>query len=117
MPSSSIGHDCEQLAHLARLLEADEVDAALHAGLMAYMPCPLCDTLQVTTLLAAQQRLQAAWAARERYRLRNARLAQRAAERDARRKQEFPEKRSALPPAAAAILARAKARAAERGKP
>ena len=117
MPSASTGHDCAQGVFLAGLLEADEIDAALHSGLMAFTPCPACGTLHATTVQAAQQRLHTAWAARERYRLRNARLAQRAAERDARRKQEVPEKRSALPAAAAAILARAKARAAERGKP
>ena len=110
------GHDCAQGLQLTRLIEADEIDAALRAGLMAFTPCPACDNVQAATLLAAQQRLHNAWAARERYRARNARLALRAAEREAKRRQELPEKRSALPPAAAAILARAKARAAERGK-
>ena len=115
-PVIGTGHDCAEGLQLSQLIEADEIDAALRAGLMAFTPCPACDSVQAATLLAAQQRLHNAWAARERYRARNARLALRAAEREAKRKQEVPEKRSALPAAAAAILARAKTRAAERGK-
>lgn len=111
------GHDCAQAAQLLRLLNADEMDAAVEAGLMHFAACPACDPAATCTVLEAQQRLSAAWAARERYRARNARLALRAAERDARRAPPAPEKRSTLPPAAAAILARAKARAAERGSP
>ena len=110
-------HECAHATRLMHLLQADEIDAALQAGLMAFARCPTCDALPTATVLAAQQRLHIAWAARERYRAHNARVAQRAAAREARRKQDVPEKRSALPPAAAAILARAKARAAESGKP
>ncbi|UID77859.1 biotin/lipoyl-binding protein [Stenotrophomonas maltophilia] len=63
-------------------------------------------------LQQAQQQLQAAWAARERYRARAVRLARREAERDARRTPApAPDVKPALPAAAAAILARAKARA------
>ena len=115
-PVIGTGHDCAEGLQLSQLIEADEIDAALRAGLMAFTPCPACDSVQAATLLATQQRLHNAWAARERYRARNARLALRAAEREAKRKQEVPEKRSALPAAAAVILARAKAKAAERGK-
>ena len=115
-PVIGTGHDCAEGLQLSQLIEADEIDAALRAGLMAFAPCPVCDSVQAATLLATHQRLHNAWAARERYRARNARLALRAAEREAKRKQEGPEKRSALPAAAAAILARAKTRAAERGK-
>ena len=115
-PVIGTGHDCAEGLQLSQLIEADEIDAALRAGLMACAPCPVCDSVQAATLLATQQRLHNAWAARERYRARNARLALRAAEREAKRKQEVPEKRSALPAAAAVILARAKAKAAERGK-
>lgn len=110
-------HDCAQLGRLLEQLRADAVDAALRAGLMEFAPCADCDPLGRAEVLAAQQRLHAAWAARERYRARSARLARRSAEREARRTQSMPEKHSALPPAAAAILARAKARAAERGTP
>jgi hypothetical protein len=102
-------------------LQADDVDAAIEAGLMDFAPCPACDRVLATQLIEAQRKLLIAWAARDRYRARNARLAERAAERAAKRAAptaESPaEKKSALPPAAAAILARAKAKAAERGKP
>ena len=89
---------------------------------MDFVPCPACDRLLATELAEAQRKLLTAWAARDRYRARNARLAKRAAERAAKRAAptaEAPatEKKSGLPPAAAAILARAKAKAAVRGKP
>lgn len=107
---------------LERVL-ADDLDGALALGLMDYVPQPgdsardpaHADLPQ--RLLAAQERLRTAWAARERYRQRTARLVRRAAERDARRAPApVPERPSApaLPAAAAAILARAKARAAGR---
>jgi len=61
----------------------------------------------------AQQQLDAAWAARERHRARAARLERRDAERQARRAPPpVADSKPALPSAAAAILARAKARAA-----
>ncbi|MCC4588093.1 hypothetical protein JWH11_05780 [Xanthomonas melonis] len=102
-------------------VQADDLDRALALGLMDYRPEPHADagdpaTAQVVAaLLAAQQRLRVAWAARERYRARAARLQRRAAERDARRTPPpAPSQPAApaLPPLAAAILARAKARAA-----
>ena len=83
---------------------------------MRYVPCPACDPELSTKLIDAQQALSTAWAARDRYLLRNARLARRAAERDAKRSSALPERKNPLPPAAAAILARAKAKAAERGR-
>lgn len=101
---------------------ADNIDAALEAGLMEYVPAAGDDRLLPDhpdlpdQLLAAQQRLHRAWDARERYRQRAVRLARRAAERDARRAPPpTPDLKPALPAAAAAILARAKAKAA--GKP
>lgn len=111
----------DPVALLARLL-ADDVDGALQRGLMAYQPQP-GDAQRVpghpdlaAKLLAAQARLERAWAARERYRARAVRLARRDAERDARRTPPPPpDGRTALPSAAAAILARAKARAAGNG--
>jgi hypothetical protein len=110
-------------ARLLLLVLDDDLDAALAAGLMDYAPAPGDEALLPghpdlpAHLLQAQQHLQRAWAARERYRQRSQRLARRAAERDARRAPAAPtpELKPALPPAAAAILARAKARAA--GKP
>jgi hypothetical protein len=117
-------HDATPLpARLLLLVLDDDLDAALAAGLMDYVPSPGDGALQAghpdlpARLLHAQQQLQRAWAARERYRQRTQRLARRAAERDARRAPAAPtpDLKPALPPAAAAILARAKARAA--GKP
>lgn len=106
---------------LLHLLQSDDVDAAIEAGLMQFRPCAACER-EVTgyaslcaPILEAQQRLGRAWAARDRYRARLARLARQAAARDARRAAAPVEKeKTALPPSAAAILARAKAKAAER---
>lgn len=100
---------------------ADNLDAALEAGLMDYVPAPGDERLLPdhpdlpARLLAAQQQLRRAWDARDRYRQRAVRLARRAAERDARSAPPAPDLKPALPAAAAAILARAKAKAA--GKP
>jgi len=104
---------------LLRVL-ADDLDGALDAGLMDYVPAPGDEGLLPdypdlpARLLLAQRQLQRAWAARDRYRQRAQRLARRAAEREARRAPPAPtpDLKPALPPAAAAILARAKARAA-----
>ncbi|WP_197017159.1 hypothetical protein [Pseudoxanthomonas suwonensis] len=110
---------------LLAALAAGDVDAALQAGLMDYAASDVEDA----PIHAAQQRLRTAWAARERYRARAGRLERRALERAARRAQAaapaLPEAPVAeapvaarpvpsLPPAAAAALARAKARAAGR---
>ncbi len=96
----------------------DDLDAAVRAGLMDYAAQPGNNALppsQSQRLLDAQQRLRTAWAARERHRARDARLARRAAEREARRAPPpAADSKPALPSAAAAILARAKARAAEK---
>ncbi|MCC5062410.1 hypothetical protein [Xanthomonas campestris] len=95
---------------------ADDLDGALALGLMEYWPeqHDAVDPAVTAILLAAQQRLQTAWAARQRYQARTARLQRRAAERDARRAPApTPAQPAApaLPPLAAAILARAKAKA------
>ena len=93
---------------------ADDIDAALDAGLMDYLPQPGDDALEPNLpqlLQDAQQRLRDAWAARERHRARAVRLARRAAEREARRAPPpAVNVMPPLPPAAAAILARAKAK-------
>lgn len=110
------------LERLVVLLRQDDVDAAIDAGLMDAWPDADADGLNADAralLLATRQRLRTAWDARARYEARNARLAQRAAERDAGRHaaapaevvDAAPTKRPALPPGAAALLARAKARA------
>jgi len=104
----------------------DDLDAAIALGLMDYLPSPSDALLDPAhpdlpmRLLDAQSRLREAWQARERYRQRNARLARRAAEREARRAPPPPPDRPAvpaLPASAAAILARAKAKAAGRSDP
>ena len=113
---------CDQAHALRGLLAADDLDAAIDAGLMAFQPCP-CAGDDAGLVMQAQERLRTAWNARQRYRQRQARLGKRAAERDARRlKAPDPEvvavdTRPPLPTGAAAILARAKAKAAERMKP
>ncbi len=90
----------------------DELDNAIDAGLMQFVPCYACDPQAVAALVECRTRLQLAWAARDRYQLRAERLARRARERDAMRGALSDKSKSNLPPAAAAILARAKARAA-----
>ena len=93
---------------------ADDIDAALDAGLMDYLPQPGDDALEPNLpqlLQDAQQRLRDAWAARERHRARTVRRTRRAAEREARRAPPpAVNVKPPLPPAAAAILARAKAK-------
>ena len=116
-PGVTDPHDCARGELLLRHLRDDDVDAAIEAGLMRYVPCPACDPALAAQLIEAQQRLSNAWAARDRYRARNERLARRAAEREAKRALAAPaERKSTLPPAAAAALARAQAKAAERSK-
>ena len=109
---------------LLRCLLADDPDQAIELGLMDYQPAPGDAALDPDhpelpqRLLQAQLRLGEAWAARDRHRARTARLARRAAEREARRTPAaVPEHPTApaLPPLAAAILARAQAKAATTG--
>jgi Na+-translocating ferredoxin:NAD+ oxidoreductase RnfC subunit len=106
---------------LLRLLQSGDVDAAIQAGLMQFRPCAVCEredagyALLCEPITQAQQQLSRSWAARDRYRARQARLARQASEREARRAPIPAQKAKAmLPPSAAAILARAKAKAAER---
>ena len=112
---------CEHARSLRAYLVADDIDAAIAAGLMAFQPCA-CAGDDALLAMQAQQRLRIAWDARERYRQRQVRLARRAAEREARRLKvaevtsATEAARPALPTGAAAILARAKAKAAERMK-
>ncbi len=109
--------DAAVRVQLRQWLQADALDAAIDAGLMTYAPCAACDAATLAAaqdtacIVATQQRLASAWAARQRYRERTARLARRAAQREARRKpaQATAQATASLPPAAAAILARVKA--------
>ena len=73
---------CDQARALHDQLVAGDVDGAIDAGLMAFQPCACADD-RVAVVVRAQERLRTAWAARERYRQREARLVRRAAERDA----------------------------------
>lgn len=102
---------------LAAWLAADNLDAAIEAGLIHWQAQPGDDPAQAAQVAAAGQRLRAALAARERHRARAVRLRRIAAERDARR---APAASSgvapALPAKVAAILARAKARAGSGGQ-
>ncbi|MCW0402524.1 hypothetical protein [Xanthomonas sacchari] len=116
---------------LLRWILDDDLDAAIDGGLMDYRGTdPEDDRLDPAhpqlraQVLAAQQRLRDAWAARARYRARSARLERRANARQARRaattaiastSTTAAPSAPALPAAAAAILARAKAKAAQRG--
>lgn len=101
-------------AQLAAWLAADNLDAALEGGLMDWQAAAQDAPADVAQVLAARARVATALAARERYRNRAVRLRRIAAEGDARRTPppSSPSVPAALPSAAAAILARAKARAA-----
>jgi len=111
-------------ARLLALLDAGDVDAALQAGLMEYAAG---DGAEDDVLRSAQEQLRIAWAARERHRARAGRLERQAGERAARRaaasagttgtpaagsgRATANTPAAGLPPAAAAALARARARA------
>jgi hypothetical protein len=119
---------------LSALVQDAEMDEAIEAGLIEFVPCATACCVDAGPLLAAQAQLRNAWAARERYRSRQARLQRRADERQARRNAAMApasaptagsspdsspatsprQARPALPASAAAILARAKAKAAGR---
>jgi GNAT superfamily N-acetyltransferase len=117
-------------AALADAVAADDLDGAIERGLLAFeAPPACCDACrpQVAAVQAARDARLRALAARERYRTRQARLAERA-EAKARRRgaaqpmashamtshpmADPPTVAPALPSAALAALARAKARAA-----
>ncbi|MEO6518554.1 MAG: hypothetical protein ABIO17_06130 [Pseudoxanthomonas sp.] len=108
-------HDCLHAVVLSRLVQANALDAAIEAGLMVFVPCPDCEQTVAALLRESQRTLSMAWAARDRYLARKARLSRRAAQRDARRAAIQVAPKTPLSPVVAAVLARAKARAAERG--
>jgi hypothetical protein len=110
------------VAALLAAIASDDLDAAIELGLLQFelrpgTPCVDCAPV-IAHLVAARDARRSALAARERHRRRDARLAQRAEATAARRKvgtaatAELP--KPGLPDAAAAALARAKARAANR---
>ncbi len=109
---------------ITRLLAADDLDAAIEAGLLACDGCPGCTGACTQSLLAARDERRFALASRDRFRAREARLAQRRQQRLEKRMQargassadgKQPDGAATPPPlptAAAAALARAKERAA-----
>lgn len=117
-------------AALLAALHDDDVDQALSLGLLDCTGCGDCSRAcdagvpVAEALVAARDERLRALAARERFRARAARLELRAAERAAKRMPAVHAETVivapqpvTLPSAAAAALARAKARAAERHKP
>ncbi len=101
-------------------LRIDDMDTAIRLGLLdAGNDCVACTQACRESLHASRIARQRALDARERFRKRDARLARRRQERDARRKAPATGSPAntatpGLPPAAAAALARAKAKAAGR---
>lgn len=106
--------DAARAQRLLALLRDDDLDGAIEAGLMTFDGGDALSPPDRKAIAAAQRRLREAWAARDRFRAREARLARRASERQAKRAppREAAGNPPALPPAAAAALARAKAKAA-----
>jgi hypothetical protein len=113
MPCPACGCGSESPAHaIVSALRADDLDRALGHGLLEVGPCSECGPECRAMLTAAREERRRALAARERHRARTERLARRAEERKAQRAaaQRQP---AALPPAAAAALARALAKASK----
>ncbi|MBU8974998.1 MULTISPECIES: hypothetical protein [unclassified Lysobacter] len=105
-------------------LRVDDVDRAIEAGLLDRdLQCTSCSDDCRAVLHAARDARSSALAARERYRTRNARLERIARERALKRSvvpssEATPSApKPALPSAAAAALARAREKAAQRHKP
>lgn len=113
--------DAAAALRILALLQADDLDAAIEAGLPGFQRLAVLDDAANAALAAARDRLLAAWAARARYQARNARLERLAAERRRERAPRHPAdaaaRRPALPAAAAAALARARARVEPGRKP
>lgn len=104
-------------AALAALITANQIDAAIEAGLLTWHPAPSDEPAHAEQVLRARNQLEAAWAARDRYRARAVRLRRREVERQARRAPApvSTDSPPPLPTSVADILARAKARAAQGG--
>jgi len=104
-------------------LRVDDIDGAIEAGLLdRSIECAICNDECRERLHHARDERIAALAARQRFRARNARLERRARER-AEKRAPAPSNDvatptpPALPSAAAAALARAREKAAQRHKP
>jgi len=136
--------DAAAALRILALLRADDLDAAIEAGLARFQRLGGLDAAANDALADARDRLLAAWAARERYLARNARLERLATERRRARApcvsgdgdaatarpatggtsaaaspgpDVTPPPRPALPATAAAALARARARVQAGRKP
>lgn len=103
-------------------LVADDLDRAIELGLLTNPGCTGCSDACSKMMTSARDARVRALAARERFRAREARLQRRADERankpevrEATAASNAAVAKPALPSAAAAALARAKAKAAERG--
>lgn len=96
---------------LVAALAGDDLDAALDLGLLDSAGCPSCSADCTAALIGVRDERRVALAARERFRLREARLLRRAEEKAAARAAPKVAGRPALPTAAADALARAMARA------
>lgn len=120
----------ETLKSIADALAVDDLDRALMLGLLGTRPeenasqCGDCRARGRLVIEARDERIRAL-AARERYRIRQARLAERAEVRARKRAPAAAASMTSktlpgsvpLPPAAAAALARAKARVAAKPQP
>lgn len=106
----------ERAHRIVDALRVDDVERAMDVGLLDNVACLACAPDCRALLLEARAARIAALDARDRYRARMARLERRRLERDERRAPvSTPQvEKPTLPPAAAAALARAKARAAQR---
>ena len=111
---------CVPLHAVIAALRDGDLDRALDAGLLQVAACPACAPGCDAVVATARAERLAALAARERFRARQLRLGRRQQERGARRAAVRPAPVAGaqpvppLPPAAAAALARAKARAARK---
>ncbi|MGN6512910.1 MAG: hypothetical protein ACTHKZ_04965, partial [Lysobacteraceae bacterium] len=86
MPCPACGCSAPSPAHaVAAALREGDLAGALDAGLLERAPCPSCTPACAMRVAAARAERVAAFAARERHLARQARLARRQQERDARR--------------------------------
>jgi hypothetical protein len=108
---------------IAHALAVDDLDQAIELGLLLDpdLACGQCSAGCRQLIHDARAARLSALAARERFRARNARLERRALERTQQRTPPVPATQAsstpALPSAAAAALARARAKVAARHKP
>ena len=99
---------------LVAALQVDDIDGAIERGLLSTEGCPSCTPVCSAQLLQARDTRRFALDDRERFRARQRRLSERAAQRDAARRPKPAAGAPGLPAAAAAVLARALAKAGKR---